>query len=98
MFKINVETTRGPATITSMEEFNDLGSFTVTGPGRELAKTWIEEAHGAFGHTIDKYAAPCDLHAAAMRLEQEPEDEVRFVSIEGEVKEYDSGVPDGSCT
>lgn len=94
--KIYLNTYMGPATITSRMEFNSLGSFTVSGPGKKIAKEWIKNASGAFGHSIGKYAAPCDLHCAAMDLQQEPEEEIQFVRFEGEVKLYESSVPEGS--
>jgi len=94
--KIYLNTYMGPATITSRMEFNSLGSFTVSGPGKKIAREWIKNATGAFGHSIGKYAAPCDLHCAAMDLQQEPEEEIQFVRFEGEIKEYESGVPEGS--
>ncbi len=94
--KIHLNTYLGPAMITSREEFNSLGSFSVSGPGKKIAKEWIENSMGAFGHSIGTCAAPCDLHCAAMGLQEEPEDEIQFVRFEGEVKTYDSGVPEGS--
>lgn len=94
--KIYVDTTDGQAIIASLEEFNDLGNYTIAGPGKEMASEWIENAWGAFGHNIGKYAATCDLHSAAMDLQQEPQDEVRFIKVESEIKEYDSGIPEGS--
>jgi hypothetical protein len=94
-FIIYVETIHGPATITSYEEFNDLGEYIVEGTGKDIASEWIEQAYGAFGNTVGTHAAPCDLHAAAMDLEQSPEDDIKFVRVEGEVKTYKSGVPDG---
>lgn len=95
---IHVETTDGPATIFSTEAFNDLGPYTVNGPGKEIAREWVEGAYGAFGNTVGTHAAPCDLHAAAMDLQREPEDGVRFVKFDGEIQTYKSGVPEGSCT
>jgi hypothetical protein len=96
IIRIHLETDEGPAVITSSLEFNILGSYRVSGPGRKTAREWIEGEGGAFGHTIGKYAAPCDLHCAAMRLQQEPEPHIRFVRFEGRVEAYDSGVPEGS--
>jgi len=97
-FVIHVDTIHGPATISSYEEFNDIGEYTVDGPGKDMAQEWIEQAYGAFGHLVGTHAAPCDLHSAAMDLEQEPDGEVRFVRVEGEVQTYKSGVPEGCCT
>lgn len=96
--KIYLNNCLGPAMITSREEFNSLGLFSVSGPGKKIAKEWIENAMGPFGHHIGRHAAPCDLHCAAMRLQEEPECEIQFVQFEGEVKTYDSGVPEGCVT
>jgi len=96
--KIYVNTDMGPAIIASAQEFNTLGKYAVAGPGKEIAREWIENAYGAFGHHIGTYAAPCDLHAASMDLQNNPESDIQFVRFEGEVKEYDSRVPEGSCT
>lgn len=89
-------TTEGPANITSEQEFNTLGSYTVTGPGASIAQEWIENAWGAFGHRVGSNAAPCDLHSAAMDLQSEPEDKIRFMGVEGDIQTYDSRVPTGS--
>ena len=96
IFRIYLETDEGPATITSRQEFNSLGRFSIAGPGKKMTKEWVEGECGAFGHTIGRYAAPCDLHCAAMRLQQEPEPHIRFVRFEGQVETYDSGVPEGA--
>lgn len=94
--KIYLDTDEGPAIIASTMEFNSLGKFAIAGPGKKIAKEWITYASGAFGHFIGSHAAPCDLHYAAMWLQQNPEPNIRFVKFEGEVKEYDSGVPEGA--
>jgi len=94
--KIYLDTDDGPAIIASTMEFNSLGKFAVAGPGKKIAKEWIAYAPGAFGHHIGTFAAPCDLHCAAMSLQQNPEPNIRFVKVEGEIKEYNSGVPEGS--
>lgn len=94
--RIYVQTADGVAIIASAEEFNTMGAYAVVGPGKDIAKEWIANAYGAFGHTIGDYAAPCDLHCAAMGLQQEPQDDITFIRVEGEVKEYDSGVPAGA--
>lgn len=96
MIKIHLDTDDGKAIIASKEEFNTLGPYAIAGPGKELAREWIENAYGAFGHSVGTYAAPCDLHCAAMKLKQEPEDSVRFVKFEGEVKQYDAWIPPGA--
>lgn len=96
IFRIYLETDEGPATITSRQEFNSLGRFSIAGPGKKIAREWIEGEYGAFGHLIGRYAAPCDLHYAAMSLQQEPEEHIRFVRFEGKVETYDSGLPDGA--
>jgi|GEM_PF-6130441 len=94
--KIYVDTIHGQAIIASLEKFNDIGPYTIAGPGKDIAKEWLlEEAHGAFGHGIGEHAAPCDLHSAAMDLEQEPQDFIWFVKVEGGIETYDSGTPDG---
>lgn len=92
--KIYVETLKGQAVISSMMTFY-LGPYTVTGPGKEVVREWIENQYGAFGHIIGNYAAPCDLHAAAMNLKAEPEALLRFVSVEGDIQEYDSFLAEG---
>jgi hypothetical protein len=98
--QIHLLTFEGEAVITSLMPWNEIGEYTVTGSGAEMCRQWIEYAHGAFGHYIGKYAAPCDLHRAAMQLYQEaqPEDDVVIECIDGEVLEYDSKVPKGSLT
>ena len=94
-FKIYLDTDEGSAIIASTREFTTLGPYTVTGSGKQIAKEWIKNAWGAFGHHVGTYAAPCDLHCAAMDLQQQPEDHIRFVRVEGEIKTYDSGLKDG---
>lgn len=94
--KIYLDTDDGPAIIASTQEFNSLGGFAIAGTGKEIAREWVENTYGAFGHTIGSHAAPCDLHCAAMWLQQNPEPNIRFVKFEGEVKEYDSRVPEGA--
>jgi hypothetical protein len=96
--KIYLDTDDGPAIIASTMEFDTLGTYAVAGPGKGIAKEWVSSETGAFGNTIGDYAAPCDLHYAAMWLQQNPEPNIRVVKFEGEVKEYDSRVPEGSCT
>ena len=94
--KIYLDTDDGPAIIASTQEFNTMGAYAVAGAGKDIAKEWISSETGAFGTTIGSHAAPCDLHCAAMWLQQNPEPNIRFVKFEGEVKEYDSGVPEGA--
>lgn len=98
VFKIHLDTDEGVAVIASRLKFNTLGSYRIYGPGRKAAREWIEGEGGAFGNTIGTYAAPCDLHCAAMRLQQEPEPHIRFLRFEGCVETYDSGVPEGSVS
>lgn len=99
-FQINLMTIKGEATIRTEQPWDKIGEYSVTGPGTDLAREWVENAFGAFGHPIGQWAAPLDLHRAAMMLQQEaqPEDDVWLDSIEGDVQEYNSGVPEGKLT
>ncbi len=83
---ITVETSKGKARIISDLPWSHLGAYTVTGPGKSSASHWIEGAYGAFGHQIGKHASPMDLHAAAMKLKQEPEEGVTFIAIENPLR------------
>ena len=91
-------TVNGEAVISTDQPWNEIGEYTVTGDGEDLAREWLSTANGAFGHPIETLAAPCDLHAAAMvlRMEEQPEDDVMLDRVEGDVQEYDSGVLEGS--
>ena len=92
---ITVETSKGNARITSDLPWTYLGPYTVTGPGKAIARKWIKNAYGAFGHQIGKHASPLDLHAAAMKLKQEPEEGVTFIAIENDPGlPYDDGLTD----
>ncbi len=92
---ITVETSNGDAQIISNLPWTHLGPYTVTGPGEVETRNWIENVYGAFGHIIGNYAAPMDLHAAAMMLLQYPEPGVKFIRIDNDPGlPYDDGLTD----
>ena len=95
---ITVNTTEGPATITTRGEWGQLAPIEVDGQGAGIARGWLEITPGAFGNFIGAYGSPEDIHCAALLLQETPRPEIQVQSIEGEVQPYGSRVQAGAVT
>ena len=96
--KLTVQTSAGQATIEAPGPWQEMGPVLVDGVGEMIARDWLETTPGAFGHFICDHAAPIDLYVAGLMLQRNPRAEVQILKIEGEIREYDSGVPEGTIT
>ncbi|MBD2314576.1 hypothetical protein H6G20_23180 [Desertifilum sp. FACHB-1129] len=66
-------------------------------PQVRLTRAELHGAYGAFGHTIDTWATPIDLHCALVTAAQSDR-RFEFEMTEGQIDSYDPGIPPDAIT